>query len=80
MPSPDGLRFAIVSPPVGQFSIILIHALGHQSDAQPESQDEIFPCHGAVDFVLCADEGIECLLLCSATRFLRKADRINEKK
>ena len=27
MPSPDGLRFAIVSPPVGQFSVILIHAL-----------------------------------------------------
>ena len=29
---------------------------------QPEAQDKIFPCHGAVDFVLCVDEGIKCLL------------------
>ena len=68
MPSPDGLRFAIVSPPVNQFSVILIHALRHQPDAQTKSKDKILFCRNAVDFVVCADEGINTFATISALR------------
>ena len=43
-------------------AVVVIHALGHDPDAQSEAQDEILGCRDAVDLMLGADEPCEGLL------------------
>jgi len=55
MPSPDGLRLAMVGH-LPDVAVILVHALGHHPHAQPEAQDEILTRCDAVDLMLRPDE------------------------
>ena len=44
-------------------AVVLIHARGHDPDAEPEAQDEAFTRGYAVDFILGADQLSEERLL-----------------
>lgn len=42
-----------------RISVILVHALGHHPDTQPEAQHKAFTSRDTVDILLCADHFFE---------------------
>ena len=55
LPSPFARFLAVISHLLG-IAVVFVHALGHHSDTQPETQDKIFQCRDAVDVMLRPDE------------------------